>query len=119
MPSRATRLEESATVTVVCRYRRPSRVQGIIRVTLDLRRAHSDPDPHWRAPHSLTRYVSPVLAYGLCLWLGSDLWEGRSEVLSSIMLVVFLLLLSASSNCRDLLEAIGMQRGAVAPDSRG
>ena len=94
-------------------------VQGIIRVALDLRRARGDPDPHWRALHSLTRYVSPVVAYGLCLWLGSDLWDGRSEVLGSIVVVVFLLLLSATSNCWDLLEAIGMQSGAAATDLRG
>jgi hypothetical protein len=94
-------------------------VQGIIRVALDLRRSRSDPDPQWRALHALTRYISPLLAYGLCLWLGSDLWDGHSEVLGSIVAIVFLLLLSASSNCWDLLEAIGIQSGATTRDPTG
>src|SRR5215212_5834278 len=71
----------------------------------------ADPDPHWRALPALTRYVSPALAYGLCLWLGSDLWDGSSTVLGSMVVVVFLLLMNASLNCWDLLEAIGQQSG--------
>ena len=84
-------------------------VQGVIRVAFDLRRARRDPDPQWSAVQSLTRYVSPALAYAICLWLVIDLWDGSSEALGGIVAVVFLLLMSATINCWDLLEAIGHQ----------
>jgi hypothetical protein len=83
--------------------------QGVIRVALDLRRARRDPDPTWSALQSLTRYVSPALAYAICLWLAIDLRDGVSEALGGIVAVVFLLLMSAVINCWDLLEAIGNQ----------
>jgi hypothetical protein len=47
------------------------RVHGVLRVKVDLRRARRDPDPQWRALESLTRYVSPTLAYAICRWLVS------------------------------------------------
>jgi hypothetical protein len=84
-------------------------VQGVIRVTLDLRRARSDPDPQWSALESLTRYASPAAAYAICLWLGVDLWDGHSDALGSIVAIIFPLLMSAAVNCWDLLEAIGNQ----------
>ena len=74
-------------------------VQGIIRVALDLRHARRDPDPRWSARQSLTRYVSPALAYAICLWLFIDLWDGVTDALGGIVAIVFLLLMSATVNC--------------------
>jgi hypothetical protein len=82
-------------------------VQGIVRVGFDLRRARRDPDPHWSAIQALTRYVSPALAYLICLGVAVDLSDGTSDALGWLVAVIFLLLLSATSNCWDLLEAIG------------
>lgn len=84
-------------------------VQGVVRVAVDLRRARRDPDPQWRALESLTRYVSPALAYAICLWLVIDLWDGVPDALGGIVAVVFLLLMSAAINCWNLLVAIGNQ----------
>jgi hypothetical protein len=84
-------------------------VQGVIRVALDLRHARRDPDPTWSAVQALSRYISPALAYGICLWLVIDLWDGVTDALGGIVAIVFLLLLSATVNCWDLLEAIGNQ----------
>ena len=83
--------------------------QGVVRVVLDLRRARRDPDPTWSALESLTRYVSPAVAYAICLWLVIDLWDGVTDALGGIVAIVFLLLVSATVNCWDLLEAIGNQ----------
>jgi hypothetical protein len=88
--------------------------QGVIRVALDLRRARRDPDPTWRALQALTRYAAPALAYAICLWLVIDLWDGVTEALGDIVAIVLLLLLSATANCWDLLEAIGNRRESAA-----
>lgn len=82
-------------------------VQGVIRVALDLRRARLDPDPHWSATKALARYVSPALAYLICLGVAVDLADSTSDALAWLVAVVFLLLMSATANCWDLLEAIG------------
>ena len=82
-------------------------VQGIIRVAFDLRRARRDPDPHWSALKALVRYVSPALAYLICLGVAVDLSDSTSDALGWLVAVVFLLLMSAMTNCWDLLEAIG------------
>jgi hypothetical protein len=82
-------------------------VQGIIRVAFDLRRARLDPDPHWSANQALVRYVSPALAYLICLGVAVDLSDSTSNSLGWLVAVVFLLLISATANCWDLLEAIG------------
>jgi hypothetical protein len=82
-------------------------VQGIIRVASDLRQARRDPDPHWSAVQALTRYVSPALAYLICLGVAVDLSDSITDALGWLVAVVFLLLMSATANCWDLLEAIG------------
>jgi hypothetical protein len=82
-------------------------VQGIIRVGVDLRRARHDPDPHWSAIQALARYVSPALAYLICLGVAIDLSDSTTDALGWLVAVVFLLLMSATANCWDLLEAIG------------
>ncbi len=84
-------------------------VQGIIRVALDLRQTIRDPDPHWSGLPALTRFVSPTIAYLLCLWLTQAIWRGDIEALGWLVAVVFLLMMSAASNCWDLLKAIGGQ----------
>jgi hypothetical protein len=87
-------------------------VQGIVRVVLDLRRARRDHDPRWGFLQALTRSVWSAVAYALCLWLAVDLWDGVTEALGNIVIVVILLLLHVSINCWDLLAAIGAQASA-------
>ena len=82
-------------------------VQGIIRLITDLRGARRDPDPHWSANKALARYVSPGLAYLICLGVAVDLSDSVTDALGWLVAVVFLLLISAAANCWDLLEAIG------------
>jgi hypothetical protein len=67
-------------------------VQGVVRLGLDLRRAHQARDPHWGTLQAMARSVSPAAAYALCLWLAVDLWDGVTEALGSIVIVVILLL---------------------------
>ena len=87
-------------------------VQGVIRLGLDLRRTRQDRDPNWRTLQAMARSVSPAVAYALCLWLGVDLWDGVTEALGNIVIVVILLLVHVSINCWDLLAAIGAQAEA-------
>jgi hypothetical protein len=87
--------------------------QGIIRVVTDLRRARTDPDPHWRGQAATMRFLSPAVAYGICLWLAVDLGRGETDSIGWLVAVVFLLLMSAASSCWDLLKAIGEQHKAV------
>ena len=82
-------------------------VQGILRVAFDLRNARRDPDPHWSAVQALARYVFPALAYLICLGVAVVLSDSTSDALGWLVAVVFLLIMSATSNCWDLLEAIG------------
>lgn len=82
-------------------------IQGIVRVYADFRRAWSDPDPDWGGWHAVGRYVSPLLAYLVSLWLAWQVWMGETHSLGWIVAVIFLLLMSAAGNCWDLLKAIG------------
>ena len=84
-------------------------VQGIIRVGLDVRQAQRAHDPRWGMVQAMARSVWPAVAYALCLWLGVDLWDGVTEALGSIVVVVLVLLVHVSINCWDLLAAIGAQ----------
>jgi hypothetical protein len=84
-------------------------VQGVVRLGLDLRRTRQDRDPNWRTLQAMARSVSPAVAYALCLWLAVDLWDGVTDALGNIVIVVILLLLHVSINCWDLLAAIGAQ----------
>ena len=90
-------------------------VQGVVRVGSDLRRARADPDPHWSGLRALTRFVSPVIAYLLCLWVAHALWRGEVDALGWLVAVVFLLMMSAASNCWDLLREIGDRHGSGPP----
>jgi hypothetical protein len=84
-------------------------VQGVVRLGLDLRRVRQDRDPNWGTLQAMAGSVSPAVAYALCLWLAFDLWDGVTEALGSIVIVVILLLVHVSINCWDLLAAIGAQ----------
>ena len=84
-------------------------VQGVVRLGLDLRRTRQDRDPNWGTLQAMARSVPPAVAYALCLWLAVDLWDGVTEALGSIVIVVILLLVHVSINCWDLLAAIGAQ----------
>jgi hypothetical protein len=54
-------------------------VTGLVRVARDARLARSDPDPEWRTHHALMHFLSPALAYGICLWAGSWRWYFFSQ----------------------------------------
>ena len=85
-------------------------IQGVVRVALDLRMTLRDPDPNWSGLPALMRFVSPTIAYLLCLWLTLAIWRGDADALGWLVAVVFLLMMSAASNCWDLLKAIGRQQ---------
>jgi hypothetical protein len=87
-------------------------VQGIVQLGLDLRRVCQDRDPNWGILQAMARSVSPAVAYAFCLWLAVDLWDGVTEALGSMVIVVILLLVHVSINCWDLLAAIGVQASA-------
>jgi hypothetical protein len=93
-------------------------VTGALRVVRDALRARSDPDPDWRTHHALMRFLSPVLAYGICLWAASEVWQGDADALGWLVAVVFLLTMSAASSSWDLLKAIGRPSGSQS-DVRG
>jgi hypothetical protein len=84
-------------------------LQGIIRVVTDLRRSRADTDPRWTGRSALIRSLSPAIAYAICLWLAVDFWQGDSDALNWLVIVVFLLLINAASSCWDLLKAVGEQ----------
>jgi uncharacterized protein YqgC (DUF456 family) len=83
-----------------------------VRVVLDLRQARRAHDPRWGILLAAARSVWPAVAYTLCLWLGVDLWDGFTEALGSMVVVVVLLLVHVSINCWDLLAAIGARADA-------
>jgi hypothetical protein len=95
---------ESLTITLVILG-----VQGIVRVVLDIRRVRSDPDPQWGGGRrqALMRFVSPSIAYVLCLWLAYRVWEQDADDLGWLIGIVFFLTLSAAASCWDLLKSIG------------
>jgi hypothetical protein len=84
-------------------------VQGVFRVITDLRRSRDDPDPRWTGRSALIRSLSPAIAYAMCWWLAVDLWQGDSDALGWLVVVVVLLLISAAGTCWDPLKAIGEQ----------
>jgi hypothetical protein len=84
-------------------------VQGVARVAIDIRRVRldPDPDPQWRGRQALMRFVSPSIAYALCLWLAYRVWMLDADDLSWLIAIVFFLTFSAAASCWDLLKSIG------------
>jgi hypothetical protein len=83
--------------------------QGIARVVADIRRVLADPDPDWGGRPALMRFVSPSIAYLLCLWVAYDIWQGDVDSLGWFMGIVLFLTISAAASCWELLKAIGDQ----------
>lgn len=83
--------------------------QGIVRMIVELRQVSIDRDPEWNLRHLITRFISPALAFLLCLWLAERVWNRDAEALGWLMGIVFLLTLNAASSCWDLLKEIGVQ----------
>ena len=86
---------------------------GLVRVARDARLARTDPDPRWKRGQALLRFLSPLLAYLLCLWAAWQVWGGDAEALGWLVAIVFLLTISAAASSWDLLKAMG-ERGISA-----
>ena len=81
--------------------------QGVVRVGGDLRQARADPDPTWRSRQALMRFAAPTAAYVCCLWAAAEAWRGDEDAFGWLVAATFLLVVSASASCWDLLKAIG------------
>jgi tryptophan-rich sensory protein len=84
-------------------------VQGAYRVVVDIRLAQRDPDPGWSGRQTLLRFASPVAGYALCIWAAVLAFQDDPDAMAWLIPVIFLLVMSASSSCWDLLRAIGNQ----------
>ena len=84
--------------------------QGIVRLSLDLRLARRDPDPIWHGRQALLRFAAPAAAYVCCLWAAAEAWRGHEKAFDWLVGATFLLVISASSTCWDLLKAVGTRR---------
>jgi hypothetical protein len=83
-------------------------VQGMYRVARDARIAHRDPSPIWRGKSWLTRFAAPAVAYILCSWAAVEAFLDDEDAMMGLLIpVIFLLVISASSSCWDLLKEIG------------
>jgi hypothetical protein len=84
-------------------------VQGIGRLLLDLRRIRAtDPDPRWRGLSGLRRFASPLVAYGITLWIAWAIWQqDDDDAFAWMVAVIFLLMMDAVGNCWDILKEIG------------
>ncbi len=65
------------------------------------------PDPAWRGRPALARAAAPAAAYACCLWAGIAAWRGDDDAFGWLVTATFLLVVSASVSCWDLLKAIG------------
>jgi hypothetical protein len=81
--------------------------QGVVRVVGDVRQARADPDPTWRGRRALSRFAAPAAAYACCLWAAAAAWRGDEDAFGWLVAATFLLVVSASASCWDLLKAIG------------
>lgn len=86
-------------------------IQGVGRVAYDAWLEQSDPDPRWHGMESVKRKLYPTIAYVICLWLAFAIWRGDDSWFELFVAIVFLLTLSASISCWELLKFIGEQHG--------
>lgn len=82
-------------------------VHGVYRVTRDVSEARRDADPRWQSMRSLTRFAAPGLAYALLTIGGIWTISGDPDGPDMLISVIFLLIISASASCWDLLREIG------------
>jgi hypothetical protein len=80
---------------------------GVGRVVVDVRRVRSDPAPEWHGRRVLGRFASPLAGYALLVWVGAQVLGGDADSVGWLVGAVFFLMISASSNCWDLLREIG------------
>jgi hypothetical protein len=84
-------------------------IQGVIKVVIDLRSTLADHDPYWTVRQTGLRFLSPGLAYAICLWLAYSVWQEDADALGWLIAVVLFLTMSAASSCLDLLKEIGVR----------
>jgi hypothetical protein len=85
---------------------------GVVQVIADLRRVRSDPAPEWHGRQVATRFASPLAGYAITLWVGAQVLRGNVDAVGWLVATVFFLMMSAASNCWDLLREIGDRHGA-------
>jgi uncharacterized membrane protein len=82
-------------------------VWGVARVVADARRVRSDPAPEWHGRSVLSRFASPLAGYAIAVWVGTQVLRGDADAVGWLVATVFFLMMSAASNCWDLLREIG------------
>ena len=82
-------------------------VWGVARVIADARRVRSDPAPEWHGRPVLTRFALPLAGYVIAVWAGTQILGGDADAVGWLVATVFFLMMSAASNCWDLLREIG------------
>lgn len=80
---------------------------GVYRVARDIYQARQDPDPEWRQVRSLGRFAFAGLAYLLGVWSAVLAWQQDIDSMYLLVWVTFLLVMTASASCWDLLKVIG------------
>jgi hypothetical protein len=88
-------------------------IQGIYRVVTDFRTAYQDPNPIWHGRIILARFGTPAIAYGILIWSAFLSYRADDDALGWLVVVIFLLVISASSSCWELLKGIGDQHDAA------
>jgi hypothetical protein len=84
---------------------------GVARVIGDMRRVRSDPAPEWHGRQVLSRFAMPLAGYTIALWVGIQSLRGDADAVGWLVATVFFLMMSATSNCWDLLREIGDRHG--------
>ena len=80
---------------------------GVARVAMDVRRVRGDPAPEWHGRSVLGRFASSLAGYAIAVWVGIQVLLGDADAVGWLVSTVFFLMVSASSNCWDLLREIG------------
>ena len=90
-------------------------VWGVARVIADARQVRSDPSPEWHGRSLLNRFASPLAGYAIAVWVGTQVLRGDADAVGWLVATVFFLMMSAASNCWDLLREIGDRHRTGAP----
>jgi hypothetical protein len=64
----------------------------------------------------LTRFASPLVGYVIAVWVGVQTLRGDPDALGWLVATVFFLMMSATSNCWDLLREIGDRHRSEVPN---
>lgn len=80
---------------------------GLARIVWAARRVSSDPAPEWHGRAVLGRFASPLIGYAIAVWVGIQILGGNAYAIGWLVATVFFLMVSAASNCWDLLREIG------------